>query len=158
MEAKKIFIASSSEMRTERLEIVDLLMDLNDKYEDAGIRFEPVIWEYMDSSMRETRKEDDYLKEMVKCQICIVMFWRTLGEYTVEEFEVALKEMQANKNIKAVYLLFKEPDDKIVLELSQFKEICKTTYQDITYYFDSASKLRRHVAELLLLHSTPSAH
>lgn len=149
MEAKKIFIASSSEMRKERLEIVDLLMDLNDKYEDAGIRFEPVIWEYMDSSMRETRKEDDYLKEMVRCQICIVMFWRTMGEYTVEEFEVALKEMQANKDIKAVYLLFKEPDNEISFELSQYKAVCKTTYQNITYYFDSVTKLRSLVTNLI---------
>ena len=148
MEAKKIFIASSSEMRKERLEIVDLLMDLNDKYEDAGIRFEPVIWEYMDSSMRETRKEDDYLKEMVKCQICIVMFWRTLGEYTVEELEVALKEMQANKDIKAVYLLFKGPDDEITAELSEFKRICKNSCQDITYRFNSIAELRKLVASL----------
>lgn len=148
MEAKKIFIASSSEMRKERLEIVDLLMDLNDKYEDAGIRFEPVIWEYMDSSMRETRKEDDYLKEMVRCQICIVMFWRTMGEYTVEEFEVALKELQANKNIKAVYLLFKEPDDDITAELSEFKRKCQTVYQDITYRFSSIAELRKLVASL----------
>ena len=148
MEAKKIFIASSSEMRTERLEIVDLLMDLNDKYEDAGIKFEPVIWEYMDSSMRETRKEDDYLKEMVKCQICIVMFWRTLGEYTVEEFDVALKEMQANKDIKGVYLLFKEPDDEITAELSVFKRMCKTSYPNITYQFDKTTELRKLVSNL----------
>lgn len=135
-------------MRTERLEIVDLLMDLNDKYEDANIRFEPVKWEYMDSSMRKTRKEDDYLREMIKCKICIVMFWRTLGEYTVEEFEVALKELQANKNIKAVYLLFKEPDDDITAELSDFKRLCQTSYHDITYCFGSIAELRRLVANL----------
>ena len=148
MKTIKVFIASSSEMRTERLEIVDLLMDLNDKYEDMGVRFEPVKWEYMDSSMRETRKEDDYLKEMVKCQICIVMFWQTLGEYTLEEFEVALTELQANKNIKAVYLLFKEPDDEISAELSGFKKICKNSYHDITYCFGSIAELRRLVTNL----------
>ena len=145
----KIFIASSSEMRTERLEIIDLLVDLNDEYEDSGIKFEPVVWEFMDSSMRETRKEDDYLREMVKCQICIVMFWRTLGEYTVEEFEVAIKEMQANKEIKAVYLLFKEPDNEISFELSQYKAVCKTTYKNITYYFDSVTKLRSLITNLI---------
>lgn len=149
METKKIFIASSSEMRKERLEIIDLLVDLNDEYEDSGIKFESVVWEFMDSSMRETRKEDDYLREMVKCQICIVMFWRTLGEYTVEEFEVAIKEMQANKEIKAVYLLFKEPDNEISFELSQYKAVCKTTYKNITYYFDSVTKLRSLITNLI---------
>ena len=148
MNTIKFFIASSSMMRTERLEIVDLLMDLNDKYEDKGVKFEPVIWEYMDSSMRETRKEDDYLREMVKCQICIVMFWLTLGEYTVEEFEVALKEMQANNNIKAVCLFFKEPSEEITAELSDFKRLCKTFYPNITYQFDNATELRKLVANL----------
>lgn len=144
----KIFIASSSEMRTERLEIIDLLVDLNDEYEDSGIKFEPVVWEFMDSSMRETRKEDDYLREMVKCQICIVMFWRTLGEYTLEEFDVAIKEIQANKEIKAVFLLFKEPDDGITADLSIFKNMCQTSYQEITYSFRCIAELRRLVSNL----------
>ena len=130
METKRIFIASSSEMRTERLEIIDLLVDLYDEHEGSEIKFEPVVWEYMDSSMREGRKEDDYLREMVKCQICLVMFWRTLGEYTLEEFELAKKEMQANRDIKAVYLLFKEPCEGISKELSEFKRTCETYYQN----------------------------
>ena len=145
----KVFIASSSKMKTERLEIIDLLVDLNDEYEDLGIKFEPVIWEFMDSSMRETRKEDDYLIEMVKCQICIVMFWRTLGEYTLEEFEVAIKEMKANRNIKAIYLLFKEPCEGISNELSEFKRTCEIYYQDISFRFNGISILRKHILELL---------
>lgn len=149
MRTIKLFIASSSEMKTERLEIIDLLVDLNDEYEDSEIKFEPVVWEFMDSSMRETRKEDDYLIEMVKCQICIVMFWRTLGEYTVEEFEVAIKEMQANRNIKAIYLLFKEPCEGISNELSEFKRKCEIYYQDISFRFNGISILRKHISDLL---------
>lgn len=144
-----IFIASSSEMRRERLELIDLLGDLNDEYEVSGIKFAPVVWEYMDSSMREGRKEDDYLRKMVRCQICIVMFWQNLGEYTLEEFEVAMKEMQDNKEIKSVFLLFKEPCEEISTELSQFKQICQTSYQDITYIFNSNANLRSVVENLL---------
>ena len=149
MKTIKLFIASSSEMKTERLEIIDLLVDLNDEYEDSGIKFEPVVWEFMDSSMRETRKEDDYLIEMVKCQICIVMFWRTLGEYTLEEFEVAIKEMKANRNIKAIYLLFKEPCEGISNELSEFKRTCEIYYQDISFRFNGISILQKHISDLL---------
>jgi hypothetical protein len=43
VETKNIFIASSSEMKTERLELIDLLVDLNDEYENEGIKFEPVV-------------------------------------------------------------------------------------------------------------------
>ncbi len=149
METKNIFIASSSEMKTERLELIDLLVDLNDEYENEGIKFEPVVWEFMDSSMRESRKEDDYLREMVKCQIVIVMFWRTLGEYTLEEFEVAIKEMQANKEIKAVYVLIKEPYDWITEDLTMFKNMCNSHHHNITYQFDSIEKLRNLVKRFL---------
>jgi hypothetical protein len=136
-------------MKTERLELIDLLVDLNDEYENEGIKFEPVVWEFMDSSMRESRKEDDYLREMVKCQIVIVMFWRTLGEYTLEEFEVAIKEMQANKEIKAVYVLIKEPYDWITEDLTMFKNMCNSHHHNITYQFDSIEKLRNLVKRFL---------
>ena len=156
MNIVKVFIASSSEMRTERLELIDLLVDLNDEYEKADIKFEPVVWEFMDSSMRESRKEDDYLREMVKCQIVIVMFWRTLGEYTLEEFEVAIKEMQANKEIKAVYVLIKEPYDWITNDLSEFKNLCKTFHHSITYRFENHNKLRCIVENLITNGSYPA--
>ena len=55
---RNIFIASSAELRTERLELVDLLLDLNNDTKNVGIQFKPVVWEFMDSSMQEGRKED----------------------------------------------------------------------------------------------------
>ena len=90
---KNVFIASSAELKTERLELVDLLMDLNDEWVKRGVKFKPVLWEYMDSSMQDGRKEDEYLAKLRTCEICIVMFWRMLGEYTVEELDVAVAEM-----------------------------------------------------------------
>lgn len=69
-----IFIASSSELKLERMELVDLMMDLNQNsaFKLRDIKFTPVLWEYMDSSMRSQRKEDEYLMEL--CNVIFVLY------------------------------------------------------------------------------------
>ena len=150
MMKKKIFIASSAELKYERLELVDLLLDLNEELEEQGIRLKPVLWEFMDSSMQERRKEDEYLTRLIECEICLVMFWRTLGEYTVEELDVAVAEKQAGRNPKLVLLLFKEPADDMSLELFAFKENYSKNCPNIPYrVFTNTKALREEVAQLL---------
>lgn len=131
MMTRKVFIASSAELKHERIEVIDLLLDLNNEWENHGLKFKPVVWEFMDSSMQEGRKEDEYLSELKECEICLVLFWKTLGEYTVEEFDVAVAEMRASRLPKKVLVLFKEPSDGISSELLEFKENCSMQDPDI---------------------------
>ena len=152
-----VFIASSAELKSERMELVDLMQDLNDELETKGVNFKPVLWEYMDSSMRAGRKEDEYLVKLRECEICIVLFWRTLGEYTAEELNVAVTEMQAGRLPKKVYVLFKEPADDISEELASFKKdiIDNKSLYPISY--NSIQLLRKHVEaflkEFVLVHT-----
>lgn len=148
---EKLFIASSSELRCERMEIVDLIQDLNDEMRIQHAKCIPVLWEYIDSSMGVKRKEDEYLDKLRECEICIVMFWRTLGEYTLEELDVAVKEMRAGRLPKQVYVLFKEPANSISKELMSFKDSFSKKYRNITsYQFDNAKTLRAIVTNIFL--------
>lgn len=149
MKRNDVFIASSAELKSERMELVDLMQDLNDELEIKGVNFKPVLWEYMDSSMRAGRKEDEYLVKLRECEICIVLFWRTLGEYTAEELNVAVTEMQAGRLPKKVYVLFKEPADDISEELASFKKdiIDNKSLYPISY--NSISMLRKQVEIIL---------
>lgn len=150
MKTIDLFMASSAELKLERLELVDLLQDLSEETEERGIRLKPVLWEFMDSSMRAERKEDEYLERLRQCEICLVLFWRTLGEYTVEELDVAVAEMQAGRNPKQVLLLFKEPADGISPELLVFKEKRSKIYPNILYrVFTNTKALREEVNQLL---------
>ena len=150
MKIIRIFVASSAELKLERMELVDLMQDLNEVYEEKSIKLKPVLWEYMDSSMRAERKEDEYLVELCKCEICIVMFWQTIGEYTVEELDVAFKEMRAGKNPKQVYVLFKENNDNISEELKLFKSSFYNENKQIpSYVFGNSTELRNIVAKIL---------
>ena len=150
MKIIKIFIASSAELKSERNELVDLIQDLNEEYENKDINLKAVLWEFMDSSMGEARKEDEYLEKLRECEICVVMFWQTLGEYTEEELKVAVTEMNTGKLPKRVYVLFKEPCENISKELTEFKLSFPERYPHIPIYFFHDLKSLREITTNLL--------
>lgn len=149
MDTINIFVASSAELRRERMELVDLMQDMNDNLEGLSIKLKPVLWEYMDSSMRAERKEDEYLIKLLECEICIVLFWQILGEYTVEELDVATKEMQSGRWPMEVHVFFKEPAQNASGELISFKENFYNKYQLNPETFDDISSLRKLIEGIL---------
>lgn len=150
MEQINIFIASSSELKRERMELVDLIQDLNREFKKRDIKLKPVLWEYMDSSMRAERKEDEYLVRLRESDICIVLFWQILGEYTEEELDVAVAEKNAGRKPQTVYVLFKEPADNITPELVPFKADFAARYPSIPMtIFTSIPQLRNLVTEII---------
>ena len=151
MKRIRLFIASSAELKGERMELVDLVLDLNHVLEKYSVEIEPVLWEYMDSSMREGRKEDEYLAELRMCEICIILFWETLGEYTIEELDVALKERNEGRLPKHIYAMFKEPSNEISEELKTFKESFKLKYANVPLLnFKDDKSLRNQVEGILM--------
>lgn len=125
------------------MELIDLLLDLNNGLIEQDIKFKPVLWEFMDSSMQEGRKEDEYISRLKECEICIVLFWRTLGQYTVEELDVAVLEMQSGRTPKKVLILYKETADVVSPDLLLFREEYSNKYPDIPHLVFSDSKSLR---------------
>ena len=150
MMIRKIFIASPAELKSERRELIDLLQDLNDEWEDQGVKFKPVVWEFMDSSMQEGRKENEYLDRLKECEVCLVLFWKTLGEYTLEELEVAVTEKRAGRFPRQVLILLKEPSDGITEELATFKDNYPKQNPDIpSCVFSDENSLRDTVSRFI---------
>lgn len=152
MQTINIFIASSAELKRARRVCVDLLMDMNQEPENKarGVKYEPVLWEYMDSSMNARRKEDEYLDELRKSDVCIALFWKTRGEYTVEELDVAVEEMQAGRKPRHVYVLYKEPSEDQADELHDFKNHFAENYPGIPQYsYSTIKELRTKIVEIL---------
>ena len=152
MQTINIFIASSAELKRERRVCVDLFLDMNQGQENKarGVKYEPVLWEYMDSSMTAKRKEDEYLDELRKCEICIVLFWKTLGEYTVEELDVAVAEMQSGRKPNQVHVFFQESGEPLSKELTSFKETFPERYPQVPIRtYGSVNDLRKQLSELL---------
>lgn len=145
MQRIRIFIASSSEMRKERLELGDLLADMS----EADVDYIPVKWEYMDSSLHEERKEDEYLRQLRKSEVCIVMLWRTLGQYTKEELEVALAEQEAGNKPRVIRILFKEGDGEATPELVAYRTELEQKHGSLIHTFNQTDELRDLVRTII---------
>lgn len=146
MHRTNIFIASSSEMHHERLELVDLFTDMC----SDTMEYIPVKWEYMDSSVHKEHKQSEYMRRLQNCEICIVMFWRSLGEYTEKELYLALNEQSLENNLQKTFILFKEDRESVYAELSEFKIKCVQQHSEIVHSFSNSQELRELAKNLVL--------
>ena len=114
-----------------------------------GMRIDLVKWEYLDSSMGAMRKQEEYNRELATCDMVFVLFWRRFGEYTEEEFRMALEGMRNRQRPRKVVVMFKndgsevadglvvfrdslEPGDGLdVMEFSNDDELCKKANEAI---------------------------
>lgn len=108
MKTIKVFVASSVELSDERKEIIVLFDHLNDIFEKRGFRLKYSGWEKLDASMGRERKQQEYNNEIKTCDICLVLYWNKLGEYTNEELEVAYNELKKGNKPYKLYIYFKE--------------------------------------------------
>ncbi len=98
----KIFVASSSELKKERREIVQIFHNL--KKSPTCFNLEAVKWEtdIASGSYERERVQDEINPLMQECQAVIVLFYSKVGQFTLEEYQLArtLK--------KKVFLYFKK--------------------------------------------------
>ncbi|MBR5864445.1 MAG: tetratricopeptide repeat protein, partial [Alistipes sp.] len=106
-----------------------------------GIRLEPVKWEFLDSSMGRLHKQEEYNREIKDCDICVVLFWQKIGDYTDKELKVADAEMRAGRKPFKIYVFFKEPGD-VSQELQEFKASFDEAYGHFYGKFDGVDKLQ----------------
>ncbi|MGF1566655.1 MAG: leucine-rich repeat domain-containing protein, partial [Nodosilinea sp.] len=87
----KIFLASSSELKEDREQFEIFISRQNDHYINRGIRLELVIWEKFPNAMSKTRSQDEYNKAISSCDVFVGLFYTKVGQYTNEEFLVAVE-------------------------------------------------------------------
>ena len=112
------------------------------------MQYKAVVWEFMNSSLRKERKEDEYLKRLQQCEVCITMFWNVLGQYTVEELEMALKEQEEGRLPKQNFILIKS-SSKRDPELEEYIKILRDKHADIIFDFNTIAELRKLIKALL---------
>lgn len=140
MKTIKVFIASSEELKPERLELIHMIQQLNRILKPKDVEIEPVKWEYLDASMGPLHKQEEYNRELKKCEICLVLFWTRFGDYTKSELDTAYSELCAGRNPKKLYVYFKNAEE-ISPELKAFKENFATTYGHVPCQFDTVDDL-----------------
>lgn len=130
MKKIKIFLASSEELKKERLELAGLIGHMNLILEPRDIHVYLVKWEYLDSSMSEMHKQEEYNRVLEQCDICLVLFWNRFGKYTKTEFDRALaRSGEDGKKPMQVLVYFKNETVKNP-ELVAFKGECEKEHYD----------------------------
>lgn len=127
MQYIKIFLASSEELKADRVAFELMLGQLNQDWVQRDIFFRLVVWENFIDAMSKDGLQQEYNKAIRDCDIFVLLFYTKVGRYTAEEFETAFGAFQAG-NKPLIYTYFK--DDVIltgditdsILSLLEFKK------------------------------------
>lgn len=147
MKTIKIFIASSNELKDERVLMASLANDLSTKLEKVGIQVIAVEWENLDASMGAPHKQEEYNEKLHECDMCMVLYWTKFGMYTKTELDTAYNEKIAGKNPQKLWVYFKENDDSSkqpTEELKEFRDSFPTKYGHFYTPFANFDTLKAH--------------
>ena len=109
IETKRIFLASSSELKEDRKEFEIFINRKNKDWVDQGVFIELIVWEDFLDAVSKTRLQDEYNKAIRECDIFVMLFWTKVGQYTEEEFETAFGQFKAT-NKPFIFTYFKDAE------------------------------------------------
>ena len=123
MKEIKVFLASSEELKYDRLAFSDLIRKLDNIYEKRGIRIRLFQWEDFDAAYNDKRKQDEYNEYIKQSDLFLALFRTKAGKFTVEEFELARNEHREKGLPKPhVYCRDLEQGETEDATLSEFKQ------------------------------------
>ena len=138
----KIFLASSEELKPERLVIAELVTKLNYAWAEHDVSIRLVKWEYLDSSMGAQHKQEDYNDHLRQCDMCVVLYWTKFGMYTEIELETAFNLYNSDCGMSQMSVLFKEGGE-MTDGLKSFKQRFEAEHPEMCLAFDSEAGLKK---------------
>jgi hypothetical protein len=112
MITKKLFLASSAELKEDRKEFEIFIGRKNSDWVTKGVFLELVIWEDFLDAVSQTRLQDEYNKAIRECDLFVMLFWTKVGQYTEEEFETAFGQFKTT-NKPFIFTYFKDAEISI---------------------------------------------
>lgn len=143
MISKRIFLASSSELKEDRKEFEIFINRKNKDWVDQGVFLEIIVWKDFLDAVSKTRLQDEYNKAIRGCDIFVMLFCTKIGQYIEEEFETAFGQFQAT-NKTFIFTYFKDVEisttsanKKDLMSLWAFQEKLSTLGHFYTVYKNS---------------------
>ena len=109
MITKKLFLASSAELKEDRKEFEIFVGRKNKEWVEKGVFLNLVIWEDFLDAVSQTRLQDEYDKAIRECDLFVMLFWTKVGQYTAEEFETAFGQFKTT-NKPFIFTYFKDAE------------------------------------------------
>lgn len=134
MKTITVFLASSNELNYDRNSFQALIAKLDDIYEPRGIRIKCRRWEDFPAYCTGERTQDVYNKTVRSCDMCICMFHKEAGQYTIEEFEQALDEYKTNHSHPKTFVYIRALVEGEV-ETDELKAFKDQLFKSIGHYW-----------------------
>ena len=134
MKTITVFLASSNELNYDRNSFHALIAKLDDIYEPRGIRIKCRRWEDFPAYCTGERTQDVYNKTVRSCDMCICMFHKEAGQYTIEEFEQALDEYRTNHSHPKTFVYIRALVEGEV-ETDELKAFKDQLFKSIGHYW-----------------------
>ena len=134
MKTITVFLASSNELNYDRNSFQALIAKLDDIYEPRGIRIKCRRWEDFPAYCTGERTQDIYNKTVRSCDMCICMFHKEAGQYTIEEFEQALDEYRTNHSHPKTFVYIRALVEGEV-ETDELKAFKDQLFKSIGHYW-----------------------
>ena len=141
MTTLKIFLASSEELKPERLVIAELVTTMNYAWAEHDVSIRLVKWEYLDSSMGAQHKQEDYNDHLRQCDMCIVLYWTKFGMYTEIELETAYRLYNSDGGMSQMSVFFKDGGE-MTDGLKAFRQRYEAEHPELCQSFDSEASLK----------------
>ncbi len=157
MKTIKIFLASSEELKQERIAFGNLVRQLDNIYMKRGIHIHLDVWEELDAAFHfRKRKQDEYDEKVRQSDIFVAMFYTRAGQYTLEELDVAIDE-NSRRDMPTILIYCRDlqPGEAETAELTEFKH--RLEYELEHFWSRYATTDKMHLGFVLWLQRAEDA-
>jgi tetratricopeptide (TPR) repeat protein len=107
-----IFLASSEELESERRQFENFIYQRCQSLHKDNVFIEVIVWENsISNAMLPTRLQDKYNEAIRACDIFVALFCTKAGDFTIEEFHIALDQFKKT-NQPQIFTYFKKTANK----------------------------------------------
>lgn len=137
-----IFLASSiDDLHNERMELGNYIRVLNDMFQGRGIYFRLHMCEDISDELSTKRSQEIYNDVIRQCDYFYIMCWHKAGQYTLEEFDVALEQFKESGKAPKITTFFKQTDEPAEA-VRKFMERLDGELQHYYTVFDSIDSVK----------------
>lgn len=141
MQHIKLFLASSIlEFRDVRKELGDFIRSLNNIFVEREIYIELVVCEDISNDINEGRKQEQYNRIIEQSHFFYMLVGRSIGQHTLEEFEVALRHFKKYGNPK-IYTYFVRYRDNVGVENRAVVNLKNRLEDNIGHYYNTCDSV-----------------
>lgn len=140
MQTIRIILSADKSLQQERMELADLVENLNHSLESRDANILMLVWDGSESD------QDSFKERISETDLCLTLYYDTFDASTQSELETAYQSLCEGKNPKKIYVYFKE-GETVPEQLQAFRDSFPTKYG---HFYCSFSNIDTLKADFLL--------